>query len=584
MKNLLLISPQWEDIKANLINDLTAVTISGCKDVYELYDKTQKTFLRYDVLLMRDNALVDQTSGTCNLAHAGSILYQLLKEEFFEVKRIIILVEESKKDRIELFEGIKSSSNINSKTKIDIIVNSQFKYGYLRDLLTNVTKHFEEEEVKYKYVIKKKRNDIIGEKLVETRELSVPVKVLMPQSKTNIKDIKDEVTDIYQADTVEDIIKHNDVEKIEIEELDIQIDNIIDIKNDNKKGHTTLVTGESKSGVSTTAMVLGVTASKLEKTLIIDMNWTNLGLSYLAEKTLVPSAYHELSITEYITDEKLEKLKNDVYNNKQLHIMTLKLPIKSLISRIDYAFILDSILTYAKGVYDRIIIDAPIQDLMDYRRIIKHVDKLILTSQPYINNIVSLATTVKKIPVLMNSHLMLDLKVDDKGKDAKDKLLNTTLLRTVVFRVVNKNIKPITRQLINVYFREIIGCTMDITSMYVYKGESYRDEILFNQLYYDEGTNTEEINIDQIGDKDNTKTGNITNSQKKAKLPEVKEKHNIDNQQEQNNQQDNKQQSKQPNSNKQKHKNKEKQQKDNKPKRKSLFTNWNKEKVNESEK
>ena len=470
MKSIMIISPFWEKIKAGVQDSIPAITVDGCKDVYQLEDKVSKSFLRYDLLIIRDDALVETKLNTCNLTSAGTILYSILKKEFFEIKQICFLVNDDKPDRAKLLENISTSQELKG-IKIDLLIERQFTVDFIVHLITNITSTKIKNDVKETYVIKKLRGKEVDTSTIKESYTAKPIKVLLPGSNMEKPEIKKVLTSIYENEKLQQTSQNEDEFLVELERVKLKEEDLIQYHK-KRKADVIAVTGESKSGVSTLALILASTAAKTEKVLLIDMSWVNLGLTYLLEKTVLASDVNIMPLDKYTENMKLEDLKSDMFNTKNLHALTLRLPIKSILTRYDYGFMVGSIIDYAKGIYNKIIIDMPMVDTEDYSSVYKHVDKVLVTSQPYMPNLISTFTQIKKLNVFK----------DEIFKSNIDGVLDRVLLVRTAPSRANENIKPISKTYINKYAKELLGNELSITAIYVYNGKSYIDDYLYEQL------------------------------------------------------------------------------------------------------
>lgn len=470
----MVVSHKWERIKEFLDRNLNSVTVDGCKDIMELENKTSQTFLRCDVLLMRDDAFIDSKTNIKDYSITGSLIYTILKREYFEANKIIAMVSEDNIEILDLLKGINTSEDI--KTEIDIMSKKSFTMNTVKQIVLENSNVFENEEPEYLYVVKTARGKEIDRNKLHTTE-EVPMKVVLQGSNYDIQNIKESTKDIYKGKKLREINKYNkdlDNTDEEIADSDIAV-STESVKEVEHRCKTYLLTGEPKSGTSTMALIAGATASQRYKTLLIDMNWNNLGLSFLVEKTLIDYEINSMNISDYIAGGNIEKIKTDMYNKAQLHILNLSLPIKSVFTRYDYGYIINIILNYAKDVYDYILIDSSIYELKDYPKLLSNLDRIYITTPPYMNNIVSIMTAIKKSN-LVNLKLFTDL--NNNGN-----LENVTLIRTAVYTTVNKNIKVIGKPIIDRYSEEAFGNRLEVSAVYVYKGNTYLDTPLFTQLF-----------------------------------------------------------------------------------------------------
>lgn len=467
MNTIAIITPNSKELEIYLRGSMDVDTICF-DDVYRLEERLKVSPLRVDTLLIRDDGLKDNKYGTLKLNQAGDLLLNLLQRPLFEVDRIVYLNQTENTEHRELMEFIQSSKRI--KTEVLISTQDAFQALMIKQLLIKSSVDFDDLNLTYRHVIKRKRGKM-GNRSKYLAGFETDKAVVLEYNSFN-PDINNDKKQLKRAVGTTKIQPTMD-EVETLEELDLEV-LTVEEKIETHKTVVVGVMGESKSGATTTSMILGASGSVYHKTLIIDMNYDNLGLSYVVEKTLFDEEVNNIKMSDLIrTGQGANTLREEMYDKNRLHILTLDMPAKGMVSKEEYGFFIANILNLVKNNYAYIIIDMPIEDLETYTGVVSKLDDIILCTPPYMNNIISMLTKVQESPIL-------SMPIYDRISGIE--LDRIKCLRTRVFSTVNAGIKPITKEVFDRYSKAMIERTMKVTGIYSYTAKNYIDTVLFQQL------------------------------------------------------------------------------------------------------
>lgn len=475
MNRIGIISPNSKTISTFLKQEMGSIECTEFMNVGEFADRLDRSPLRVDTLIIQDGGLSQSTSKPKIMESAEILKRVIANSPLFEVDRIIYLNKKENTNHYEVMKWFEESKEIKNKTTL--IIHSYEKYTL--EMIKQFLLQFEvsyDNEVKYNLVIRKERNKGLESKYLDRFETDKTVIIEHSMANPNIPVIKRQLETLAGDDVVENTDSTED--KKLLEEVNINIETLPKTAEYKKK--VIGVVGESKSGTSTTAMILASTLSMKGKTLVIDMNYNNLGLSYLVEKTLIPEEINIIRMSTDLLEDRngLKVLKEKIYNNKQLHALVNSLPVKTKYDNEMYAYFISNIVNSIKSSYDYIVLDIPLAEINYYLGVLNHIDKLVLTSPPYINNIVGMLEALSN-SVLKNTDIYYRLK------DNKNTFKDIIMLRTLVFARVNKEIKPMSLNSVNKYSSSILNRIIPTTGVYVYSGTHYIDTVLLNQIMGD---------------------------------------------------------------------------------------------------
>lgn len=479
MEKVLVIAKEHNTIIDYLKMQIDNIEFEGMVDIYDLNVRASGP-LRVKTIIVLDTAFRNNKLGIDDPSEAGRILIDLLNSPLFKVEYLTFLNVLSEKTirTTNLINFIKDSYT--GTTAIEVKTKAgQFLVEDVKRAITEREKDFIQTEPDTSYVIKKKRSsnvrDIPIEHFPTDRVLVTDYYTKMEGKERAKQSLINAIGDRESGATLEvggDIV-----------ELDgIELPPILRERKEKKCKFIT-VTGESKSGCSTMAMILASSASNIGKTLVVDLNYTNLGLSYIAEKTLIPTEVNIIPIPEMIERGKvsnrssMEILQDQCLHTNQLHVLSLKLSLKEVLDAKGLSFFVENILHVVREYYSFIVFDIPLYDVDNFENIVNFSDKVIVCSPPFKNNIISTLFT------LQNSKIrMLDIFTDTNLSNKND---NVILMRTNIFRKVHPNIKPMKTKDINKYTKEINNFEIKVTGIFEYKGK-YNEENLIQELLISE--------------------------------------------------------------------------------------------------
>lgn len=427
-------------------------------------------------MIISDTAFFDPLTELPSIAESGTVLLQSFAKPFLSVERLLFLNNPNKNHNIfQIAQYVTEEVNIKGRAKAEIKTRDSFSVEEVKSFIIEFKGDYTDVNPEYKYVIRKKRSESINNAVLPN--LSTDRVLIADYAEMNIEKerIKKQSKEITKGEELEELVSPDQ----EIQTIDIMVPDWIRELNNNDNKFIG-VAGESKSGTSTSALIIASSASEIDKTLLVDMNFSNLGLSYLVEKTIIESEVNNIIMSELIkggttTNESgLRILKNESMKKEKLHILTLDLTTTQLlVTERDFCFYLKNLLSSIENNYRFIVFDIPLDRIKDFRPIVDRLDKMILVSPPYMNNIVSTLTCLtqeetNKTPIFNRV---------TEGKNLRDVIL----MRTDVFPIVHPNIKPITTRLINSKATTLIDRTMPVTGVYRFK-QKYNDLGLFKQL------------------------------------------------------------------------------------------------------
>lgn len=476
MNKVGIISPNAKLISQYFTQEIGSIDCFEFNNVAEFADRLAKSPLRIDTLMIQDSGLSTSNNKGRIMESAEILKTVIVNSPLFEVDRIIYINNPINKSHLEVMEWFQESKEIQNKTTLTIHSYEKYTLEMLKQFLLQFDVDYDN-KIKYNLVIRKERNKDLGSKYLDRFETDKTVIIEHSMANPNTQAIKKQLTDMAGDSVVintEDLIQEDKTE-------DIKIDTKTLPKEHEYKKKFIGIIGDSKSGTSTTAMILASTLSQQGKTLLVDANYENLGLSYLVEKTLIPEEVNTIHFDKDILEDRdgLKSLKEKTFNSLQLHALVNSLPVKNKYNNEMFAYFLINILNSISESYDYIIVDIPLSSINYYTNILSKLDKLVLSTPPYINNIVGMLESISKST----------LKSTDIFFRVKDKTLlnDIIILRTLVFARVNKEIKPMTTQAIDRYSLNILNRTMKVTGIYAYSGTHYIDSVLVKQIMENEG-------------------------------------------------------------------------------------------------
>lgn len=469
MERIAVVTPAGARIKEYLDNNMTNVEITTFVDIFDFYKRVMSSLFRADTLLIMDDGLVDTRYRAYSAVDGIIRLRELLgKDNNVEVDRVLFLNKDEYTENKKNMEFVRESKTIRPEVRIIIATYPEYRAVMVKQLLIQNSQVYEDPTNRYKYVIRKKRGENTSSNILKDQDTS---KSVVLEHKTYNPDVdfqKKQLSSFVGNDLIESTIQGHEV----IGQIGLDVEEVDNFHN--QEVQLIAVVGESKSGTSVTSMILGASASLKAQTLLVDLNYTNLGLSYLVEKTLIDDEIHNIKLEDVLAlPEGIIKLREDVFNKNSLHILTNSLPVKRKINHSQFGFMMSNIIRMLKPSYRYVIVDIPIDEAEYYSNIMAMADKVILCSPPYMNNIMSLLSKVSKSS-LIKSPAFMSIE-DNRFKDV-------ILIRTKIFSRVNKEIKPVKIEVINRYSETILNAGLNIAGIYLYNPKSYLDTILFNSI------------------------------------------------------------------------------------------------------
>lgn len=467
MERISIITPDGDKIKSYLDANMENIETTTFIDVFEFFDRVKQSAYRSDTLLIMDNGLKDNRYGADSIDTGAARLKEVLADmPLVEIERVIYLNLEKNPKHYELMEFLRDSKYI--KATIILAKYPEYKAITIKELLIQNSQTYGGPNNKYKYVVRKNRNERTSSRILNQFETNKAVILEHRTANPNVEFIKSQIDEVVGEESVS--VEVSDEEVIGNVEIDTNDDSVAQID----KPEIIAVVGESKSGASVTSMIMAASGAVFNQTLLVDMNYTNLGLSYLVEKTLVEDEINNIKLEDIIVkSEGTVSLREAVYKKNSLHILTNSLPAKAKMSISEFGFLIANILKMYKKSYRYIVLDVPIDEMEYYAQAMTMVDKVIMCTPPYMNNIISLMSKVSKSPLM---------KAPAFSEIENNQLKDVVMMRTKIFSRVNKEIKPVKIEVINRYARELIKSELKVTGVYLYTPKSYLDTILFKSI------------------------------------------------------------------------------------------------------
>lgn len=467
MERISIITPDGDKIKSYLDANMENIETTTFIDVFEFFDRVKQSAYRSDTLLIMDNGLKDNRYGADSIDTGAARLKEVLADmPLVEIERVIYLNLEKNPKHYELMEFLRDSKYI--KATIILAKYPEYKAITIKELLVQNSQTYGGPNNKYKHVVRKNRNERTSSRILNQFETNKAVILEHRTANPNVDFIKEQIDEVVGEEPItteitdEEVIGNIDIDANDETETPIAKPEII------------AVVGESKSGASVTSMIMAASGSVFNQTLLVDMNYTNLGLSYLVEKTLVEDEINNIKLEDIIVkSEGTVSLREAVYKKNSLHILTNSMPAKAKMNISEFGFLIANILKMYKKSYRYIILDVPIDEMEYYAQAMTMVDKVIMCTPPYMNNIISLMSKVSKSPLM---------KAPAFSEIENNQLKDVVLLRTKIFSRVNREIKPVKIEVINRYARELIKSELKVTGVYLYTPKSYLDTILFKSI------------------------------------------------------------------------------------------------------
>ena len=467
MDKIAIVTPAREKLGTFLKHNINNIEIIEIADVYELQERLELAPLRVDTLLIMDEGMTDTRQGISSIRDAGVALMNSLSNPYFKLDRLIYLNKTENSQHRDIMTFIKEDKGYNFK--LNIKTSNTFQAALIKEILLDSDLDMEGLELKYSYVIKTKKGKSVDSKFLEEFQTDKALLLEHPIANTNKDRIKEQLSGIYG----DSILKDEMVEELSpLDDLNQPKEIAWIDKPQNTEKKIIGFVGQGKSGTSTAALMAAMSGSEFDKTLVIDMNWDNLGLSYIMEKTLEESDYHKLDLSQLVnTEDKAAYISTELLNRKKLHAITLSLPVKKIIDKDVLSLVIANIIELVEKRYRFIIIDIPMQDVIRYSEVVNKLNRMIVTTPPYMNNVIAMLTGMTSLE---------KTKLFD-SIDSDRTLRDIICLQTNVFRVNNK-IKPIAIETFNKYADSLINRKMKRTGVYVYRLGDYRHPVLFQQL------------------------------------------------------------------------------------------------------
>ena len=337
-----------------------------------------------------------------------SALGKVLKDNFFNVGEVIYLNKTENKSHFNFVKFLIEQENL----PIQLVTVDVINEMTITSALANVKEYEYSGEPEKKKIIKIKRG-------------------LNPIEKNSLKRYETDQTLLLEYSTVSGVDKNNLIQvtsQKHIEDLDELPDNLEEVndyinkleENKLEEPNMIIITGPPKSGVTTLAMKMAEAASENEKVLLIDMNHTNLGLSFLTKSIWgedFEGSTHFINIYKMLEDKK--ELLTQVYSVKPLHVMTLDLPFTNSFDEVQFEFILLGMLKSLPPIYSKIIIDIPLDLMKYYSRVVEKSDRIIITTSPYVKDLVGIYNILKQGKVIQSNKLKSEATEEIEGKNYK---------------------------------------------------------------------------------------------------------------------------------------------------------------------
>lgn len=440
------------DIKISYIYESLVEAIDELKSLPIYVDK-----------IIFDTLSVDGKTATINNKILNTFS-DLLEKENINYAELICLGfnDDEKKDLINL----NFSDNEKFNFYFNEFYNTQIYINYINNKLK--TKDLGDISLKYTNVYEIKK----GEEIKEYEAFSVNVSnkpVLIDDEEkindyiTRLKrqsDLKDaNIKPFVQSVQIPDI----DIKTFDFKDEDIEVINVAENSNKNKC-KIFCVTGERRSGVSSFALALANSclASDLSKKfLLIDADYHSLGLSFKAIQIKCNSAFFYFG--DLVSKQKyLNQIKN---NNFKMNIISLRKSMQEEYSEIDFFTTLEFYITYFKlsGIYDKIIIDLPLNYIKNCTKLLFDIDQIIVTVPCWLNNFVSTASALKSE------------NIDSSLKK------NLIIVPTSLFKEI-KDIKKVSYELMKEKFEDINDINNFMTGTVDFKSLKI-DNTLFDGIY-----------------------------------------------------------------------------------------------------
>lgn len=431
-----IVSASQKEIVNYLKTRMKGDRITGYDNIRDFYDRISKSGLQAERLVVYTSSLAI-TDDPTNYNSGFDLLTEVIRSHYLQVDRVIFINEyatdfdDAYRGKFEICE-----EDVRRKRLKNCIEKEHAKaetydgrvtHTKLHDILTQ--ENFKPPEIKTNdvVVISKRRGSDITNRQLFPEELSDDI----PGYRTVYEsDIKKEVIDSLKDNcTVVDMTEHISAEELECipEDLIPIIENVVLDK-------TLLVTGGV--GVTTTALLFAKRASILGKTLVVDCNFNNMGLSYLMEEMFLDEqqersvALHQKHNdydtvgrfarieTNMLLNEQenpsdiMQSIYNQIYRKERLHFLALDIRVATRFNGCVEP-VLVNLINHMKTSYDFIILDMPLNLIDQFPRLIsKYVNKVLVTMAPYQHKISSTIkqlsdTMISKTAVYKNNKVMM---------------------------------------------------------------------------------------------------------------------------------------------------------------------------------
>ena len=383
------------ELIANHLKNIGYTNVNVYPNIVELRDYVLGTEdvegrpLKIDKLMLLDDGF--GVSGSFVSASFTSFI-ELCKAKFFNVKYIIYVNKTENVVHREYLDFLIENKEITQDIKV--VTTDVITPDIISDAISITKTYNTSGDVEYSRIIKKRRGSReistgLIPKFSTDKTLLVELPTAKPSNLDNI--LKSAIPNKILQDDYKDMLSEEPTEELNIDGIELKHSNPIirrRIKN-------ICVTGESKSGVSTTALTLAKTASTEDKTLLIDLNWDNLGLTYTVKSLMKNDADIELiELSSLIEDIDLLNVKS--FSKKMLHVICLSLPVKESFTESQLELLIMNVLNIIGARYNTIIFDIPAKSTKNMFNIMNVSDRIFLCTPPHLNNLVSLYTTLNE--------------------------------------------------------------------------------------------------------------------------------------------------------------------------------------------
>lgn len=461
---VVIVSAVADKIKTTLENISSGNKIIAYNTMEECYNVIMNSALRTDFFIIEDSAIKLENKIDSHFTQLSSIL----SHRFFRASMILFL---NKSENVNFADRYEFLMEDFQNMKCNLVTQDTFRASDINKFLEIKPKEYKPVELDDVVICQKFRGkDLEPHSFVE-RDFSGSIKS---------SSFRPSKADQYKAPFQDNTMHLSlDSQRQTVEIDDFSTDFNIPYKG--IKGATIAVTGLDNSGVSTTALVLANTSATMGyKTLLVDCDFINIGLSYLAEQLLKDKPLTNINLSDAFS-KSLSYVKSRSYSDNFLHILTLNLSIlKKAKNSLEMCIL--NILTQLKDSYQFIILDIPMRVIDSYTTLLnRSVDKIVMTSSPYLDK------TISSLRVLSKSNII------------NTKAYYENNLCIAMLGLINRNLPIINRKMFNAYSNEFLGRELPCTKMFQLKNDLFISKSLFMGIL-STNTNVNLRDINQLND------------------------------------------------------------------------------------